>query len=149
MLKKIINDPALCDKGKERMNWYRSQMPLMASFKERYQKEKPFSGKSLLVCMHCEPKAAVRTEALLEAGVERIVFIGNLGSTKDDIAAYLATKDRVTVMARKQDTLEDLREYVRLALEEGPYDLFMDNGAAIMQEYDPDSFSFLGRGAAD
>lgn len=144
MLKNIIDDPALCDKGEERMNWYRSQMPLMASFKERYQKEKPFSGKSLLVCMHCEPKAAVRTETLLEAGVERIVFIGNLGSTKDDIAAYLATKDRVTVMARKQDTLEDLREYVRLALEEGPYDLFMDNGAAIMQEYDPDSFSFLG-----
>lgn len=144
MLKNIIDDPALCDKGKERMNWYRSQMPLMASFKERYQKEKPFSGKSLLVCMHCEPKAAVRTETLLEAGVERIVFIGNLGSTKDDIAAYLATKDRVTVMARKQDTLEDLREYVRLALEEGPYDLFMDNGAAVMQEYDPDSFSFLG-----
>ncbi len=144
MLKNIIDDPALCDKGEERMNWYRSQMPLMASFKERYQKEKPFSGKSLLVCMHCEPKAAVRTETLLEAGVERIVFIGNLGSTKDDIAAYLAAKDRVTVMARKQDTLEDLREYVRLALEEGPYDLFMDNGAAIMQEYDPDSFSFLG-----
>lgn len=144
MLKNIIDDPALCDKGKERMNWYRSQMPLMASFKERYQKEKPFSGKNLLVCMHCEPKAAVRTETLMEAGVERIVFIGNLGSTKDDIAAYLAAKDRVTVMARKQDTLEDLREYVRLALEEGPYDLFMDNGAAIMQEYDPDSFSFLG-----
>ena len=144
MLKNIINDPTLCEKGEERMNWYRSQMPLMASFKERYRKEKAFSGKSLLICMHCEPKAAVRTEALLEAGVERIVFIGNLGSTKDDIAAYLAAKDRVTVMAKKQDTLEDLREYVRLALEEGPYDLFMDNGAAIMQEYDPDSFSFLG-----
>ncbi len=144
MLNSIISDPDLIESGKQRMNWYRQQMKIVGTFRERYRKERPFAGMKLLVCMHCEPKAAVRTEALLEAGAEKIVFIGNLGSTKDDIAAYLASLDRVIVMAKKDDTLADLNAYVKMALEEGPYDLFMDNGASIMSQYDPSMFSFLG-----
>ena len=102
------------------MNWYRSQMKAMAAFHERYLKEKPFEGLRLLVCMHCEPKAAVRTEALLGGGAREIVFIGNLGSTKDDIAAYLAENKRVRIMAKSDDTLDDLNNYVSIALKDGP-----------------------------
>ena len=140
----IIKDPSLAAQGEKRMNWYRSQMKIMRSFHERYGRERPFEGMRLLVCMHCEPKAAVRTEALLNAGVREIVFVGNLGSTKDDIAAYLASNEKVTVMARSDDTLEDLNRYVAIALKEGPYDLFMDNGASIMLQYDSNAFQPLG-----
>ena len=143
-MKNIIKDHSLAAEGKKRMNWYRSQMKVMKSFHERYGTEKPFEGMRLLVCMHCEPKAAVRTEALLNAGVKEIVFVGNLGSTKDDIAAYLSENERVTVMAKSSDTLDDLNNYVRTALDNGPYDLFMDNGASIMLQYDEDSFRPLG-----
>ena len=140
----IIKDLSLAAQGEKRMNWYRSQMKIMRSFHERYGRERPFDGMRLLVCMHCEPKAAVRTEALLNAGVREIVFVGNLGSTKDDIAAYLASNEKVTVMARSDDTLEDLNRYVAIALKEGPYDLFMDNGASIMLQYDSNAFQPLG-----
>lgn len=134
MLQSIIDNPALAQEGAAQMQWYRERMVVLEQFRRRYAETKPFAGKKLLVCMHCEPKAAVRTEALLEGGAEQIVFIGNLGSTKPPIAAYLAAKPRVTVMARQGDTLEDLRGYVRKAMEE-PHDLLMDNGAALLQEH--------------
>lgn len=143
-MENIIRGPSLASQGEKRMKWYRSQMKVVRSFHERYGRERPFEGMRLLVCMHCEPKAAVRTEALLNAGVREIVFVGNLGSTKDDIAAYLSENERVTVMARSDDTLEDLNRYVAIALKEGPYDLFMDNGASIMLQYDSGTFQPLG-----
>ena len=143
MLKDIIKDKSLADEGRQRMKWYRNQMTIINSFKQRYEKERPFEGMRLLVCMHCEPKAAVRTEAILAAGAKEIVFIGNLGSTKDDIAAYLSEFDNVTVMARSDDTLDNLNSYVSMALNDGNYDLFMDNGASIMQQYN-ESFKALG-----
>ena len=140
----IIKDHTLSEAGSVRMKWFRAQMNIMNGFHNRYKKERPFEGLRLLVCMHCEPKAAVRTEALLEAGVKEIVFIGNLGSTKDDIAAYLSKKENVTVMAKSDDTLTDLNNYVKIALENGPYDLIMDNGASIMQQAKPEDINLGG-----
>lgn len=143
MLENIIMDQSLADAGNKRMEWYRKQMRVIHSFKERYEKEKPFEGMRILVCMHCEPKAAVRSEAMLAGGARQIVFVGNLGSTKDDIAAYLSQNEKIVVMARSDDTLDDLNRYISLALNDGEYDLFMDNGAGIMQQYS-ESFRPLG-----
>ena len=134
MLTSRIDDPSLAEAGAGRIKWYREKMDLVRAFHRRYERERPFAGKRLLVCMHCEPKAAVRTEALLAGGAERIVFVGNLGSTKPDTAAYLASLPNVTVLARRGDTLEDLQRSVAEAMEE-PFDLMMDNGAGLMQQY--------------
>ena len=134
MLKSRIDDPSLAGAGAERIKWYRDKMDVVRAFRERYERERPFAGKRLLVCMHCEPKAAVRTEALLAGGAEGIVFVGNLGSTKPDTAAYLASLPEVTVLARQNDTLEDLQRSVAEAMAE-PFDLLMDNGAALMQQF--------------
>ena len=105
MLTSRIDDPSLAEAGAGRIKWYREKMDLVRAFHRRYERERPFAGKRLLVCMHCEPKAAVRTEALLAGGAERIVFVGNLGSTKPDTAAYLASLPNVTVLARRGDNL--------------------------------------------
>ena len=134
VLKSRIDDPSLAGAGAERIKWYRDKMDVVRAFRERYERERPFAGKRLLVCMHCEPKAAVRTEALLAGGAEGIVFVGNLGSTKPDTAAYLASLPEVTVLARQNDTLEDLQRSVAEAMAE-PFDLLMDNGAALMQQF--------------
>ena len=134
VLESRIDNSALAEAGAERIKWYREKMDLVRAFRRRYERERPFAGKRLLVCMHCEPKAAVRTEALLAGGAERIVFVGNLGSTKPDTAAYLAALPNVTVLARRDDTLDDLQRSVAAAMEE-PFDLMMDNGASLMQQY--------------
>ena len=109
MLQTYIDDSTLAQVGAQRVKWFRERMKVLSVFKERYEKERPFEGKSLLVCMHCEPKAAVRTEVLLAGGAKRIVFIGNLGSTKPDTAAYLSTLPGVTVMAKKEIPWRSLR----------------------------------------
>lgn len=74
VLKSRIDDPSLAGAGAERIKWYRDKMDVVRAFRERYERERPFAGKRLLVCMHCEPKAAVRTEALLAGGAEGIVL---------------------------------------------------------------------------
>ena len=129
-----IDDGSLAAQGAQRLGWYRQRMGVLQQFKERYQKEKPFAGKRIVTCMHCEPKGAVRTEVMLAGGAEEIVFVGNLGSTKPDTAAYLAGLERVTVLARKNDTLEDLNGYLARVLQ-SPADLLMDNGASILLNY--------------
>lgn len=148
MLHSIIDNPALAAEGAAQMHWYRERMGVLAQFHQRYAETRPYAGKKLLVCMHCEPKAAVRTEALLAGGAEQIVFIGNLGSTKPPIAAYLSTLPRVTVMAKQGDTLEDLRHYVDLALQE-EHDLFMDNGAALLQAHWKGNYPWQPLGAIE
>ena len=82
MLRSKIDDRALAPQGEAEVAWRRAKMQVLRQFGERYGREQPFAGRSLLLCMHCEPKAAVRTEVLLRGGAERIVFVGNLGSTK-------------------------------------------------------------------
>ena len=135
MLRSKIDDRALAPQGEAEVAWRRAKMPVLRQVGERYGRAKPFAGRSLLICMHCEPKAAVRTEVLLRGGAERIVFVGNLGSTKPGTAAYLAGLPGVTVLAGRGDRLEDLRQNLRAALAEGPYDLLMDNGAGILQQF--------------
>lgn len=135
MLNSNIDDASLAQAGAQRISWYRDRMTVLSRFKERYEKDKPFRGKRLLICMHCEPKGAVRTEVILAGGAEHITFIGNLGSTKPDTAAYLSTLPNVTVLARRDDTLSDLEKYASDALLM-PYDLMMDNGALLMRMYD-------------
>lgn len=99
VMKSIIDDKTLAQLGQEKIKWYREQMGVLDTFKQRYQQDQPYKGKRILVCMHCEPKGAVRTEVLLAGGAQEIIFIGNLGSTKPETAAYLATLPRVSVMA--------------------------------------------------
>lgn len=148
MLRTHIDDPNLAQAGAARMKWYREKMQVLQRFKSRYEETRPFAGKRLLVCMHCEPKAAVRTEVLLAGGAEQIVFIGNLGSTKPDTAAYLATLPGVTVLAKKGDTLRELEDYVAKAMAE-PFDLLMDNGAALMHRYGAEKLPWQPLGAIE
>jgi adenosylhomocysteinase len=60
--------------------------------------------------------------------------VGNLGSTKPEIAAYLSRLPGVTVLARQGDTYDDINRYANMALEQ-PFDLILDNGAGMLLPY--------------
>lgn len=134
MLKSIIDNPNLVSEGGEKIQWYRNRMKIVKRFHQRYSEEKTFKDKRILICMHCEPKGVVRTEALLASGAKEIVFVGNLGSTKPEAAAYLASLPNVTVMAKQKDTLQDINEYIQIAITK-EFDIIMDNGASVLQIY--------------
>ena len=68
VLESRIDDPALAEAGAERIKWYREKMDLVRAFRRRYELERPFAGKRLLVCMHCEPKARCARRPCWPAG---------------------------------------------------------------------------------
>ena len=51
MLKSLIDDPSLAQEGAQRITWYREQMKVLQMFKTRYEVERPFEGKTLLVIL--------------------------------------------------------------------------------------------------
>lgn len=145
-MKSIIDKPELAEEGRQRLRWFREQMPLVASLSARYREEKPFSGLRIAVCMHVEPKTAVWLETFLEGGAEHIYLVGNLGTTRADTAAWLAADPRITVLARQQDTLEEHHSYLDMVMEEKP-DLLLDNGASLILRYLKEKRDWLPLGA--
>lgn len=126
----IIDNPELAKAGRERMEWFRAKMPIVAELNRRFAEEKPFAGKVIASCFHLEPKTAFWMEGLLGGGAEHIYLVGNLGTTRADTAAYLASLDRVTVMGKEHDTYEDHKGYLAKVMEH-KIDLFLDNGASL------------------
>ncbi len=136
----IIDNPSLAEAGKKRMPWFRLNMPIVAQMNRQFAKEKPFKGMVIATCFHIEPKTAFWLEGFLDGGVEHLYVIGNLGTTKADTAAYLASLDRVTVLGKENDTYEEHKSYLDAVIK-NKIDLFLDNGASLnlaYQENKPD-----------
>jgi len=47
-----IANPALASEGKKRIEWAARNMPVLAQIKDRFAKEKPFTGIRIAACMH-------------------------------------------------------------------------------------------------
>lgn len=130
-MKSIIDNQNLANEGKERMTWFRDRMPLVADLNQEILKEQTFKDKIIAICMHIEPKTAFWIEGLLAGGAKHIYLIGCLGTTKADTAAYLASLDKMTVLGKKEDTLDDHNKYLAMVMEK-KIDLFLDNGASLI-----------------
>jgi len=136
----IIDDPGLAKAGKDRMPWFRAKMPIVAQLNREFEEQKPFAGMTIASCFHLEPKTAFWIEGVLKGGAEHIYLVGNLGTTKPDTAAYLASLDRITVMGKADDTYEDHKRYLAQVMTQ-KIDLFLDNGASLIlahAEHKPD-----------
>ncbi|MCV3264068.1 adenosylhomocysteinase [Vibrio harveyi] len=58
----------------------------MRSLIERLDREKPFSGLTIGICLHVEAKTGVWMEALTKGGA-KVALTGSPGSTQDETAA--------------------------------------------------------------
>ena len=119
----------LVERGRQRLEWIRSRMSLLAAAREEFAASRPFAGRRIGVAIHLEPKTAVLLEVLAAGGAE-IVATGNHGSTQDDIVAVLREQGLV-VFGRRDDTIEQHRANVASVLDAGP-DLILDNGADLI-----------------
>src|SRR5690606_34387386 len=96
-------DTELAEKGRRRIEWIRSRMPLLASAKQQFTESTPFTGRRIGMSLHLEPKTAVLLETLAAGGAE-IVATGNHGSTQDDVVAFLRQQG-MTVFGSRDDSL--------------------------------------------
>ncbi|MET3769642.1 adenosylhomocysteinase [Marisediminicola sp. UYEF4] len=115
----------LVNRGRKRIEWIRSRMPLLAAARAELAVSKPFDGLRIGMSLHLEPKTAVLLETLAAGGAE-IVATGNHGSTQDDIVAVLRANG-MTVFGRRDDSVERHRENISAVLDAAPA-ILLDNG---------------------
>jgi adenosylhomocysteinase len=87
-----VADLKLADKGKLRIEWAESRMPVLMALREKYKESKPLKGHRIAGCLHVTKETAVLIRTLRAAGAE-ISWSGcNPLSTQDDVAAALAAE---------------------------------------------------------
>ncbi len=85
-----VRDLKLAEQGLKKIEWARSQMPVLMKIRERFRKEKPLKGTRIAACLHVTKETAVLMETLRDGGASVALCGSNPLSTQDDVAAALA-----------------------------------------------------------
>ena len=120
----------LLEKGKLRLKWAESHMPVLKEIRERFRKERPFKGLSIGMALHTEAKTGVLALTLADAGADVRLASCNPLSTDDSVA--LALKDAgLKVYAKKGETDEEYYRNLNAVLDGKP-DFIIDDGADLI-----------------
>ncbi|CAG4928096.1 unnamed protein product, partial [Acidithrix sp. C25] len=126
-----ISDIKLADAGKQRINWADSEMPVLASIRERFAKEQPFSGQTVAACMHITTETANLLRALKAGGAKVVACASNPLSTQDDVAASLVKHDEISIFAIRGESQEVYVSHIDSVLDEVPT-ITMDDGCDLV-----------------
>ena len=131
MKKSIIANLDLALEGKRKIDWVRRNMPILRQIESDFEREKPFKGLNVLVCIHLEAKTAYLAKVFAAGGADVSVTGSNPLSTKDDIAAALAS-DGLHVYAKQGVSEEELFDNMNHALDIQP-NIIIDDGGDIVE----------------
>ena len=126
-----IKDIGLSPSGAKKLDWVRSYMPALSAIRERFIKEKPFSGMKITMSIHLEAKTANLATVLRDAGAEVYVTGCNPLSTQDDVAAELVAQG-FQVFARHGVNTEEYTRHLEQALSCHP-NLIIDDGGDLIE----------------
>src|SRR5205814_9963125 len=93
-----IANIALAEKGKKRILWADRDMPVLATIRERWEREKPLTGLRMAACLHVTAETANLVRALRAGGADLRLVGSNPLSTQDAVAAR-PVKDSGIVVA--------------------------------------------------
>jgi adenosylhomocysteinase len=126
-----VTDTGLAGKGKLRIEWARSSMPVLSMITSRFAKEKPLKGVKISACLHVTTETANLAIALKAGGAEVRLCASNPLSTQDDVAASLALDEGISVFARRGIDSTGYYGHIRSALAFSPQ-ITMDDGADLV-----------------
>jgi adenosylhomocysteinase len=126
-MKSVIRDISLADKGKQKIEWARKNMPILRGLEEEFKQTTPFKGVRVVVSVHLEAKTAYLAKLFAIGGGEVSVTGSNPLSTQDDIAAGLVA-DGLDVYAWYNSTKKEYEEHLNLALGYKPNIIIDDGG---------------------
>jgi adenosylhomocysteinase len=121
-----IANPALAAEGKKRIEWAERNMPVLAQIRERFAKEKPFTGIRIAACMHVTTETANLMRALKDGGAELALCASNPLSTQDDTAAALVHEYGINIFARNAVDRDGYYSHINAALDIKPHLVFDD-----------------------
>jgi adenosylhomocysteinase len=139
-----VADLSLASQGKSRIEWAERSMPVLRQIRERFEKEKPFTGVRLAACMHVTTETANLMRTLKAGGAELFLCASNPLSTQDDTAAALVTEYGVSVFARNAVDTKGYYEHINLALDGEP-DYVFDDGCDLVNTLHTSRTELLGK----
>lgn len=131
LLKHEIKDISQAAFGEERINWAKSQMPVLNSIMERFSREKPLKNIKLSACCHVTTETAILAITLKVGGADCVLIASNPLSTQDDVASSLVKNHGVSVFAIKGESTDTYRKHVNIALDHEP-NIIIDDGSDVV-----------------
>ncbi|HEY3317415.1 MAG TPA: adenosylhomocysteinase [Coriobacteriia bacterium] len=137
-----VKDLALADAGKLRIEWADQDMPVLASIRERFEREKPLAGIRVAACLHVTTETANLMRTLKAGGADIVLCASNPLSTQDDVAAALVKHYDIRTYAIKGEDTETYYSHIDAAIDHHPQ-VTMDDGADVVGRIHGDRTEFL------
>ncbi|MBQ8004219.1 MAG: adenosylhomocysteinase [Oscillospiraceae bacterium] len=122
----VVKDMSLAPSGVRKIEWVKSYMPVLSAIGDRFEKERPFAGKTIAMSIHLEAKTAYLALTLRRGGARVCATGCNPLSTQDDVAAALASLG-VETFAVHGVNEEEYTEHLTKTLSCVP-DIIIDDG---------------------
>ncbi|MCL0100851.1 adenosylhomocysteinase [Peptococcaceae bacterium] len=126
-----VRDINLAKEGRLKIDWVKEHMPVLNAIRERFEREKPFSGVRVAICIHLEAKTAYLAEVMAAGGADVSISGSNPLSTQDDVAAALAVAG-IKVHSWYKATDEEYREHLNKVLDNQP-EIIIDDGGDLVE----------------
>lgn len=130
-MKYDCKDEGLAPRGRKRIEWADSNMPVLELIRERFAKEKPLEGLRIAACLHVTTETANLMRTLKAGGAETALCASNPLSTQDDVAASLIKDYQIPVFAVRGEDNELYYEHINAVLDIEPH-ITMDDGADLV-----------------
>jgi adenosylhomocysteinase len=115
--------------GEKRIDWVFAHMPVLRRIRADFDREQPFAGLTVAICLHLEPKTA-NLGLTVKAGGARVVMCpSNPLSTQDSTVAYL--EQHLTCFGRRGEDAASYHRHFHETLDHEP-DLIIDDGAQLL-----------------
>lgn len=122
-----IADPKLANEGRELTEWARRTMPVLESIRQRFERERPLSGRVIGACLHITAETSNLIETLRAGGANVFLCASNPISTQDPVTAYLSSQG-VHVYAIHGEDLKTYESHCHMVLDAQPHVVIDDGG---------------------
>ena len=126
-----VKNLGLAPAGNKRILWADRNMPVLASIRERFEKEKPLEGTRLSACLHVTAETANLMRTLNAGGADTLLCASNPLSTQDDVAASLVQDFDVKTFSVNGEDNDTYYAHIKAAIEHRPQITF-DDGADLV-----------------
>jgi adenosylhomocysteinase len=126
-----VKDMSLAAAGKARIEWADRDMPVLASIRERFERERPLEGLRVSACLHVTTETANLMRTLKAGGADIVLCASNPLSTQDDVAAALVADYGIRTYAIKGEDTDTYYGHIDAAIDHKP-NITMDDGADVV-----------------